>query len=176
MTDGRDRSIEILLRQRRESDVASQVSTQCLDGEALAAWMEGALSGDALADAETHAASCARCQALLASMARTMPEGDGRGWWSVLSAKWLVPVAAVATALLVWVFVGQSPELAPPPPPPAVASADSAPPRAAGPPESAPQGQNGSLPVTPGLAGAAEAPKLKKESVERQAGAAAASG
>src|SRR4029453_10315118 len=90
MTDGRDRSIENLLRQRRESDVGSPLSPQCLDGEALAAWMEGALSGKALADAETHAAGCARCQALLASLARTMPAADAREWWRVLSAKWLL--------------------------------------------------------------------------------------
>src|SRR5262245_7617155 len=126
MTDGRDRTIEILLRQRRESDVAAQVSPQCLDAEVLAAWMEGTLAGNALTDAEKHAADCGRCQALLASMATTMPEADARGWWHVLSAKWLVPVAAVATALLVWVSVGQSPAPAPQPAPPAVASTDSA--------------------------------------------------
>src|SRR5262245_44982781 len=122
MVHGRDRSIEILLRQRRESDVPSDVSPQCLDAEALAAWMEGTLTGNALADVEEHAASCARCQALLASMARTMPEADTRAWWQVLSVKWLVPLAAVATAFFVWISVGQSPKDAPKPAPAAAAS------------------------------------------------------
>ena len=176
MGNHRDRSIEILLRQRRETDVASEVSPQCLDGEALAAWMEGTLTGKALADAEEHTASCGRCQALLASMARTMPEADARAWWQVLSAKWLVPVAAVATALLVWVFVGQSPEPAPKPAPSAVAPAAGPRASAAGPTEPAAQGQNGPSPADSRLTAAADAPKLKKEPVERQAGSAGGSG
>lgn len=176
MPDKRDRSIEILLRQRRESDVASDVSPQCLDAEALAAWMEGTLTGNALTDAEAHAAGCARCQALLASMARTMPEPDARAWWQVLSAKWLVPVAAVATALLVWVVVGQSPEPAPQPAPTAVAPADSPRASAAEPAEPAAQGQNGQPLADSRVTAAADASKLKKETEERQAGSAGGSG
>jgi hypothetical protein len=172
----RDRAIEILLQRRRESDVASQVSPQCLDGETLAAWMEGALSGNALADAEQHAASCARCQALLASMARTMPEADSRAWWQVLSAEWLVPVAAVATALLVWVSVGRSPELAPKPAPPAALPVESAPVGAAASPEPAVQGQNGQSPLERRSRGAADASQLKKESAELRQTAGGAAG
>ena len=176
MTDGRDRSIDILLRQRRESDVGAQLSPQCLDGEALAAWMDGALSANALADAETHAASCARCQALLASLARTMPEADAREWWRVLSAKWLVPVAAVATALLVWVSVEQSPEPAPKPVLPLGAPVGSArAPAAAAPPPAIPD-QTAQSQSDPRLRAAADAPKAKKETAERGAAAAGAAG
>ena len=175
MTDGRDRSIENLLRQRRESDVGSQVSPQCLDGEALAAWMEGALSGKALADAETHAASCVRCQALLASLARTMPDAASREWWRVLSAKWLVPVAAVATALLVWVSVEQSPEPTPKPVSSGVAPLGGAPAAAATPAEPAIPDQNAQSQDFRSRA-VADASKAKKETVERRAGAAGASG
>jgi hypothetical protein len=176
MPNQRNRSIEILLRQRRESDVVSDVSPQCLDAETLAAWVEGALAGGALTDAEKHAASCARCQALLASMARTMPEADARAGWQILSAKWLVPVAAVATALLVWISVGQSPEPAPKAAPPAVAPAASPRASAAGPVEPAAQGQNGQPLADSRVPAATDASKLKKETEERQAGSAGGSG
>lgn len=175
MTDGRDRSIETLLRQRRESDVGSQVSPQCLDGEAFAAWMDGALSGKALADAETHAASCARCQALLASLAKTMPSADARAWWPVLSAKWLVPVAAVATALLVWVSVEQSPEPAPKPVSSVAAPVEGTPAPAAAPAEPVIPEQNAQS-QDARLRGAADASKTNKETVKRRPGAASASG
>jgi Photosynthesis system II assembly factor YCF48 len=105
MTDERDRSIEVLLRQRRQDDADVRTSEQCVDAEVLAAWMDGSLSGSALADAEKHAAGCARCQALLASMAKTTPQTHGLPWWRTVTARWLVPVAAIATALVVWVAV-----------------------------------------------------------------------
>ncbi len=107
MTIDRDRTIESLLR-RREID-ASQPTDQCVDAESLAAWMEGGLSDDARAAVEKHAAGCARCQALLASMARTAPDVEVRPWWRSVTAKWLVPVAAIATALVVWISVGREP-------------------------------------------------------------------
>jgi hypothetical protein len=175
MANARDRSIEILLRRRRESDVAAQVSPQCLDGEVLAAWMDGALGGNALADAEQHVATCARCQALLASMARTMPEADARRWWQVLSAKWLVPVAAVATALLVWVLV-RSPEPAPKPVPTVVALGDSARTAAAAPPGPTPQGQTGQSTLDSRSGTAADASYPKREMAERRDRAGGAGG
>ncbi len=103
MATDRDRSIDALLRQAR-GDQTSSVGP-CVDAEVLAAWMDGALSGEARAAAEQHAAGCARCQALLASMAATAPEIDARPWWRTLTAKWLVPIAAIATAMVVWVSV-----------------------------------------------------------------------
>jgi Photosynthesis system II assembly factor YCF48 len=109
MTDERDRSIEVLLRQRRQDDAGVRTSEQCVDAEVLAAWMDGSLSGSALADAEKHAAGCARCQALLVSMAKTTPQTHGLPWWRTVTARWLVPVAAIATALVVWVAVEQGP-------------------------------------------------------------------
>jgi len=125
MTDDRDRSIELLLRQRRQDDADLTPSTQCADAETLAAWVDGSLSRQALADVEQHAASCARCQALLASMAKTTPAVEARPWWRAVTAKWLVPVAAVATALVVWVSIERRPEhsvTASPTPAPATAS------------------------------------------------------
>lgn len=107
MSTDRDRTIESLLRRR---DIAPpQPTDQCVDAESLAAWMDGGLSLEAQAAVEQHAAGCARCQALLASMARTASDIEERPWWRTATAKWLVPVAAIATALVVWVTVGREP-------------------------------------------------------------------
>src|SRR5690242_11643092 len=101
---GRDRSIEKLLRSHGGDDIASSMSRECLDPETLAAWMDGELRGAVRVAAERHAAGCNRCQALLATMARTVPEVEPAPWRKV-SAKWLVPIAFVATALVMWVSV-----------------------------------------------------------------------
>jgi hypothetical protein len=102
--DQRDRSIDRLLR-RRESGADLPATDACVDAETLAAWMDGSLSGDALNRAEHHASGCARCQAMLASMARTTPETPPQPWWGVLRVKWIVPIAAAATAVVLWVAV-----------------------------------------------------------------------
>lgn len=94
-----------LLRRALYGDATSDATPECVDPETLAAWMDGSLSGDRLAGAERHASSCARCQAMLASMARTAPSVEPRPWWQMLTARWLVPFAAAATALVLWVAV-----------------------------------------------------------------------
>jgi len=100
----RDRSIDRLLR-RLEPGADLPATDTCVDAETLAAWMDGSLSGDALGRAEHHAAGCARCQAMLASMARTAPETAARPWWRLHKVKWMVPIAAAATAVVLWVSV-----------------------------------------------------------------------
>ena len=45
---------------------------ECLDADTLAAWADNALGAAELAAAEAHAADCARCQAMLAAMARSV--------------------------------------------------------------------------------------------------------
>ena len=109
-----DVTTDRLLRRALHGGAASDAMPECVDPETLAAWMDGSLSGDSLASAERHASSCARCQAMLASMARTAPSGDPRPWWQILTARWLVPFAAAATALGLWVAVDR--ERAAPPP------------------------------------------------------------
>lgn len=108
----RDRVIETLLRSRH----ADEHDAACMDAESLAAWIDGGLSADARARIEHHAADCARCQALLASMARTAPALEDRAWWRSAMAKWVVPIAAVATALVVWVAVERDSDRLPPSP------------------------------------------------------------
>jgi hypothetical protein len=130
----RDRSIDRLLRRRLEPDAGLPATglpapglpapglpatDACVDAETLAAWMDGSLSREALDRAEHHAAGCARCQAMLASMARTAPDTAGHPWWRSLTARWVVPIAAAATAVALWVSVDrqQNPALPAAPPP-----------------------------------------------------------
>ncbi len=93
------------------------MTDRCLDAEVLAAWASGALDARALADVQAHASQCARCQTMLAAFVRTeaavapaaarVPERGA--WWQSLRLRWLVPAAAAATAVAVWVAVPTSP-------------------------------------------------------------------
>jgi hypothetical protein len=84
----------------------------CLDAETLAAWMDGALDRPAVAAAEAHVSDCARCQALVATFAKTEPVVTGpeargipaRSTWS-LWRWWLAPLAAGAAAVTLWTVV-----------------------------------------------------------------------
>jgi hypothetical protein len=100
-----DTSMEQLLREALAARDRTPQS-ECLDAEVLAAWADGALSGSERSFAEAHAARCARCQAMLAAMARTVPAPVATPAWSI--RKWmsfLTPVAAGAVALALWFLV-----------------------------------------------------------------------
>lgn len=85
-----------------------------LDAETVAAWIDGGLDAASVAAAETHAADCDRCQALLATVVRTLPADASaetkskspsiRGFW-----KWLAPLGAAAAAVTLWMVVPQDP-------------------------------------------------------------------
>jgi len=79
----------------------------CPDAETLAAWVDGALDGARLASMDAHLADCARCQELVAHVVRIQPEAPiPKSWWQgSLRARWLVPVAATAAAIVIWVAV-----------------------------------------------------------------------
>jgi hypothetical protein len=81
---------------------AAEPSSSCLDAAALAAWADGSLGWRERERVESHAASCARCQALVAAMAKTAPASPPRAWWTSKIA-WLAPIAAAAAALVVWI-------------------------------------------------------------------------
>jgi len=101
----REQAIERLLRQSPD-DRASSVSGVCLDVETLAAWSDDALSAEERAGAESHAADCGRCQALLAAMAKTAPAPvENPAWWWRPAFAWAIPLTAVAAALVIWVAV-----------------------------------------------------------------------
>src|SRR5262245_2583062 len=52
---------------------------------------------------EIHAADCARCQALMAAMARTEPPGIERAWFRRAPFSWLMPLAAATAAIVIGV-------------------------------------------------------------------------
>ena len=94
-----------LLRDALQSRVPAPPSHECLDAETVAAWADDALSRDERQAAEAHAADCARCQALLAAMAATMPQTAAPSWWRLPAMRWLVPLTVATAALLVFVSV-----------------------------------------------------------------------
>jgi hypothetical protein len=76
----------------------------CIDAQTLAAWADGSLPRRSCAALESHAASCERCQTLIAAMTRTAPPAAPQHrWWR--SVGWLVPIAAAAAALVLWIAV-----------------------------------------------------------------------
>ena len=108
----RDRAIEEWLNRPRGTS-RREHAEPCPDEETIAAWVDGALSGDALERVLTHASTCDRCDATVAALIRTesvrpaleatasAPIPLWRGWLT-----WGVPVAAAATAvvaLAVWI-------------------------------------------------------------------------
>jgi Putative zinc-finger len=103
----RDRALDELLKRLGDTP-AGAASDECLEADTLAAWADGALPGDRLAAIETHAAGCARCQAMLAAMVRTAPAGErpASRWHAWKLVGWGAPLAAAA-ALVLWVVVGR---------------------------------------------------------------------
>jgi Putative zinc-finger len=101
----RDQSVEQWLR---KTPAPAAPGDLCLDADTLAAWAEGALAGAERASAEAHASTCARCQAMLAVMIRTMPVQETSTGSSI--RKWLMmlsPAMAAAAAIALWFAVDQ---------------------------------------------------------------------
>jgi hypothetical protein len=95
-------AIERLLRQSPGPETRPAPSESCLEAETLAAWVDGGLRGAELAAVESHAATCARCQATAATLVRHSPaapeaERRSRAWLG-----WLVPLTAGAAAVALW--------------------------------------------------------------------------
>src|SRR5262249_58698991 len=86
----RDAMIDRLLAGRATRSSGNSTDA-CLDADTLAAWADGALDAGALAAAEAHAADCARCQAMLAAMARTAPLAPTQvvAPWGKPAIRWL---------------------------------------------------------------------------------------
>lgn len=123
MNPERDRLLEDALKHELRAAAMAPATDACLDAETVAAWMDGGLDASGMAMAEAHASSCARCQSLLGSIARTVPaavvaEPQGARLWRW----WFAPLAATAAAVTVWMVVPQD-RLTAPPAPPAMESA-----------------------------------------------------
>ncbi len=86
------------------------IDRNCLDAETVAAWMDGGLDAARVAAAEAHASTCERCQALLATVVKTMPAEPGNvPVGSRLWKWWFAPLAATAAAVTLWMVVPQTP-------------------------------------------------------------------
>jgi hypothetical protein len=111
MTTDRDQSIERLLRRARSSH--QQAPNHCPDAETLAALADDTLTAPARREVEAHVADCDRCQALTAAMVRAETSAGALAdetteevpAWRRRALNWLVPAAAAATAVALWVIV-----------------------------------------------------------------------
>jgi hypothetical protein len=106
----RDRSVEELLRQTRAAEPMSSVD--CPDAETLAAMADDTLPAAMRRDIEAHVADCHRCQELTAAMARADAPVEAHAGvaadvaaWKRRALNWLVPAAAAATAVALWILV-----------------------------------------------------------------------
>lgn len=100
-------------------------TNSCLDGETLAAWVDGGLSRHDAAMAEAHVSSCPRCQEIAGLIVKTTPAAvAGAPWWRRRAA-WLVPVTAGVTAAGLLLIAPKNPSPSPAPAP-AAATLESA--------------------------------------------------
>jgi len=112
MTTDRDRSIERLLRSRLPSEHKA-LDVDCPDAETLAGLADDTLIAVARHEVEAHVADCHRCQMLMAAMVRSEASMDRSAAeaaadapsWRRRALNWLVPAAAAATAIALWVIV-----------------------------------------------------------------------
>jgi hypothetical protein len=103
----RDHAVEQWLRQ---TPIAGERADACLDAETMAAWTEGTLDAPLRSMAEAHAATCGRCQEMLAIMLRTTPVATASAGSPI--RKWLMmlgPALAAATAVALWIAVDRRP-------------------------------------------------------------------
>jgi len=103
----RDHAVEQWLRQ---TPIAGERADACLDAETMAAWTEGTLDAPLRSMAEAHAATCGRCQEMLAIMLRTTPVATASAGSPI--RKWLMmlgPALAAATAVALWTAVDRRP-------------------------------------------------------------------
>ena len=99
------KSIDKLLRDALRARADGPPAAPCLDALTIAAMADGTLPARERSNAEAHAADCARCQAVLAALARTMPPAVALVWWRRPAFVWLAPLTAAAAALVVWTAV-----------------------------------------------------------------------
>jgi hypothetical protein len=111
MTNGFDK----LLRESLAAEAADGHGADCPDAAIVAGWFDGTLSHAERTAVETHAATCARCQATIAALVRTDRPAP-RAWWRAPAVQWLLPVAVAAGAsLIIWIGVLRTADEAAPP-------------------------------------------------------------
>ena len=117
MSSDRDRILEQALKHELKG-VRTPPAGACLDADTLGAWTDGGLDAAAMAAAEAHVSNCARCQALVGTMARSTPitsatpDTSGTLGTFPLWKWWLAPIAAGVTAVTLWMVIPEQPQLA----------------------------------------------------------------
>lgn len=100
----------------------------CVDPETFAAWVDGGLSAPDAAEVETHLASCARCQAMLAAFAQTdgvaTPTATVLPFWSRRRVQSVAAVLVAAASLTLWMMTRPVPPAPIPSVPPPVQMAE----------------------------------------------------
>lgn len=108
---GEDRGFDRLVARELSRRQAGRPLEACPQTELLAAWFDRSLEGEESAAVERHVASCERCQALAAALARTEPEViyaqprrlEARAWtWHL---RWLAPAAAAVAVVAIGLTV-----------------------------------------------------------------------
>jgi len=104
-TDRESDGLDALLREALERSTVAPLL--CPDTEKVAAWHDGALSRADARAVELHVADCPRCRALVAHLIRSeLPvEAHRAPLWRRWRLQWVVPLAAMASALAVWIAV-----------------------------------------------------------------------
>jgi hypothetical protein len=125
MSSDRDRILEQALTHELRA-AGTPPAGACLDAETLGAWADGGLDPAAMVACEAHVANCARCQALVGSLARSIPVSTESTLGTVgtpgtlgtlaLWKWWLAPIAAGVAATTLWMVVPEQPQLAVAPP------------------------------------------------------------
>jgi hypothetical protein len=107
--EDRERAIDQLLK-RAAAGFVSAPTGSCTDAETLAAWSERSLPASEAARVEAHLSTCGRCQAMLAAFVHSEPAApSSQPIWERWGMRWLVPAAAAATAVAVWIAVPDGP-------------------------------------------------------------------
>lgn len=110
-----DTGLDRLLRSALVS-AQSAGGKDCPDAEQVAAYVDGGLTARERTDLEPHLAACARCQAVLAVLAREsaaeQPAAEAKpsAWRAFLALptlRWLVPASAAALGVILYVAVQQ---------------------------------------------------------------------
>jgi hypothetical protein len=103
------------LAARHTSQAEGAAPAGCPEPEFMAAYMDGALTGDEVERCERHLAACASCRQMLAEMARGAETLSGTAASSAVertslwSWRWLVPAAATVAAAALWVVLRPAP-------------------------------------------------------------------
>jgi hypothetical protein len=162
----RDASVSRLLGHVLAHDADRGRTEECLDAETMAALIDNGLMAAERAAAEAHAASCSRCQAVLAALVRTEPEPvSSPVWWRLPLMKWLVPVAATGVAAALWVAVDRR---SAPAKPEATVAIRTVTPDARAPEPPAPSSDADQSRSTPKPAGRAPAPALARRKPQQE--------